>query len=124
MTVSGVGNSTDGVGIADNLTVGGTVSVGSLLALSPITNDQKDAIPSPQAGNCIFNSTSGTVNVHDGSSWRELAYTTGSSSVTLQAAYDSGDGIITTGDGKPFELQGTGELVAVTGTFTDGITIG
>ncbi|KKL09705.1 hypothetical protein LCGC14_2563190, partial [marine sediment metagenome] len=40
------------------------------------------------------------------------------SSVTLQEAYDNGTGIITTVGGKPFELEGTGELTAVTGTFT------
>ncbi len=43
---------------------------------------------------------------------------------TLQDAYDAGDGTIVTTGGKPFELQGLGEIVAVTGTFTDGITIG
>ncbi|MBD3260367.1 MAG: hypothetical protein GF334_01595 [Candidatus Altiarchaeales archaeon] len=47
---------------------------------------------------------------------------TGSSD--LQSAYDAGDGIITTSSGKPAELDGTGELVAVTGTFTQGLTIG
>lgn len=37
--------------------------------------------------------------------------------VTLQDAYDNGDGTISTTAGKPFELNGSGELVAVTGTF-------
>ncbi|KKM68930.1 hypothetical protein LCGC14_1456020, partial [marine sediment metagenome] len=45
------------------------------------------------------------------------------SSVTLQEAYDNDDGIITTTAGKPFELQGTGELTAVTGTFTGDVRL-
>ena len=48
----------------------------------------------------------------------------GSSSITLQDVYDASDGTITTTEGKPFELTGEGELVAVTGTFTEGISIG
>ncbi|KKL22417.1 hypothetical protein LCGC14_2435650, partial [marine sediment metagenome] len=46
------------------------------------------------------------------------------SSVTLQDAYDNGDGTISTTGGKPLELTGDGELTAVTGTFTDGLTVG
>ena len=46
------------------------------------------------------------------------------SSSTLQDAYDNADGTIITAGGKPVVLSGTGELVAVTGTFTDGLTIG
>ncbi len=42
---------------------------------------------------------------------------------TLQATYDIGNGIISTTAGKPFRLDGTGELVAVTGTFTQGLTV-
>ncbi len=45
-------------------------------------------------------------------------------SVTLQDAYDNGDGVITTTVGKPLDLQGTGRLTAVTGTFTEGLTVG
>ncbi len=48
----------------------------------------------------------------------------GGGASTLQDAYDGGDGTITTTGGKPFELDGTGELVAVTGTFTEGLTVG
>ena len=50
--------------------------------------------------------------------------TGGGGASTLQEAYDGGDGTIATTGGKPFELTGTGELVAVTGTFTDGLTVG
>ena len=46
------------------------------------------------------------------------------SSSTLQDAYDNADGTIITAGGKPVELTGTGELTAVTGTFTTGLTIG
>ncbi len=45
-------------------------------------------------------------------------------SVTLQEAYDNSDGIITTAGGKPVVFSGTGEFVAVTGTFTEGLTVG
>ncbi|KKL77222.1 hypothetical protein LCGC14_2037050, partial [marine sediment metagenome] len=45
-------------------------------------------------------------------------------SVTLQEAYDNGDGVITTTAGKPLDLQGTGELTAVSGTFTGDVGIG
>lgn len=48
----------------------------------------------------------------------------GGGSSTLQEAYDTGDGTISTTGGKPFELDGTGELTAVTGTFTSGLTVG
>ncbi len=48
----------------------------------------------------------------------------GSSAATLQSAYDAGDGTITTTALKPLELQGSGELLAVTGTFTGGLTVG
>lgn len=48
----------------------------------------------------------------------------GGGASTLQEAYDGGDGTISTTGGKPFELTGTGEMVAVTGTFTDGLTVG
>jgi hypothetical protein len=50
--------------------------------------------------------------------------TGGGGASTLQEAYDGGDGTISTTGGKPFELTGTGELVAVTGTFTGGLTVG
>ena len=49
---------------------------------------------------------------------------TGGGASTLQDAYDGGDGTISTTGGKPFELTGTGELTAVTGTFTTGLTVG
>lgn len=39
-----------------------------------LTDGQKAAIVSPAEGATIFNTTSGTVNVHDGTSWRTLAY--------------------------------------------------
>ncbi len=42
----------------------------------------------------------------------------------LQFAYDAGDGTISITGGKPLELTGTGELTAVTGTFTSGLTVG
>ena len=48
----------------------------------------------------------------------------GGAASTLQEAYDNGDGTISTTGGKPLELTGTGELVAVTGTFTGGLTVG
>ncbi len=48
----------------------------------------------------------------------------GGGASTLQEAYDGGDGTITTTALKPVELDGTGELTAVTGTFTTGLTIG
>jgi len=48
----------------------------------------------------------------------------GGGASTLQDAYDGGDGTIATTGGKPLELTGTGELTAVTGTFTDGLTVG
>ncbi|KKL75009.1 hypothetical protein LCGC14_2059180, partial [marine sediment metagenome] len=49
---------------------------------------------------------------------------TGTAVDTLQDVYDAGDGTISTTGGKPFELTGTGELTAVTGTFTTGLTVG
>jgi len=47
-----------------------------------------------------------------------------SSGTSLQLAYDVEDGVIITLDGKPLALSGTGELTAVTGTFTSGLTVG
>ncbi|KKN13865.1 hypothetical protein LCGC14_1002010 [marine sediment metagenome] len=47
----------------------------------------------------------------------------GGGASTLQEAYDNGDGIITTAGGKPLELDGTGELLAVTGTFTQSLIV-
>jgi len=49
---------------------------------------------------------------------------TGGGASTLQEAYDGGDGTISITGGKPLELTGTGELTAVTGTFTTGLTVG
>ncbi len=43
---------------------------------------------------------------------------------TLQNTYDAGDGTIAIDDGKPLELTSSGGFVAVTGTFTEGLTIG
>lgn len=43
---------------------------------------------------------------------------------TLQQAYTAGDGTITTTALKPLTLAGTGRLVAVTGTFSSGLTVG
>ncbi len=74
LIASGTGASSDGVGIPDNLTVVGTTSLFSALALARKTNTEKDAISSPEAGFTIFNVTSGTVNTYDGTIWRELAY--------------------------------------------------
>ncbi len=53
-----------------------------------------------------------------------VATGTGGGASTLQEAYDSGDGIISSTVGKPLELSGTGELLAITGTFTEGLTVG
>lgn len=60
-----------------DVTVSGALSANSTTDpfLPPrMTNGQKDAVGSPSTGSMIFNTTSGTVNVYDGSSWRELAY--------------------------------------------------
>jgi hypothetical protein len=46
------------------------------------------------------------------------------SSVTLQEAYDNGDGTIGTTVVKPLELIGDGVFTAVTGTFAAGVTVG
>ncbi len=68
--------------------------------------------------------------ISDGKQWRTVSLITTTTGVvtggtsTLQEAYDNGDGTISTTGGKPFELTGTGELTAVTGTFTTGLTIG
>jgi len=51
-----------------------TVTSVEQLNLAPRTNTQKDAVSTPVAGSTLFNTTSGTVNVYDGTSWRELAY--------------------------------------------------
>ncbi len=48
----------------------------------------------------------------------------GGGASTLQEAYDNGDGTISTTGGKPVELTGTGELTAITGTFSAGLTVG
>ena len=53
-----------------------------------------------------------------------VATGTGGGSSTLQEAYDTGDGTISITGGKPLELTGTGELTAVTGTFSSGLTVG
>ncbi len=50
------------------------LTVSELFNLAPLTDTQKDAITNQQAGSMIFNTISGTVNVYDGNSWRELAY--------------------------------------------------
>ena len=44
-------------------------------------------------------------------------------SVTLQDAFDNGDGTITTTSGKPFTLNGPGGAVAASGTFETALNI-
>ena len=52
----------------ESLTLSGVVN------LARFTDAEKDAVSSPQGGAAIFNTSSGTINVYDGSSWRELSY--------------------------------------------------
>ena len=40
--------------------------------LGTITTTQRDALSSPPAGTIIFNSTDGTPQIYDGSSWKNL----------------------------------------------------
>jgi len=68
LTVSGTG-----VGVSDNLTVGGDFQSDGFF-FPQKTNTEKDTIASPLPGQALFNTTSGTVNVYDGSSWRALNY--------------------------------------------------
>jgi hypothetical protein len=63
-----------GVGTIDTITEGQTIAVSGTRPFEPLGNEEKDALPSPASGTAIFNVTSGTVNVYDGSSWRTLAY--------------------------------------------------
>ena len=67
------GSFTEGIAAASG-TFSQVVGVGELLNLPPRTNTQKDAVTTPLAGSMIFNTTSGTVNVFDGTSWKELAF--------------------------------------------------
>jgi hypothetical protein len=40
-----------------------------------MTSEQRDAIAGPPEGLTIFNSSTKRLNVHDGESWREVAFT-------------------------------------------------
>jgi len=108
---------------SDSLTISGTpVSTGTSGGAA-LTVKETDGVPTVSNVNTIV-VTTGTLTDDGGG---QVTITTGGGGGgggTLQDAYDSGDGTITTAGGKPLELDGTGELTAVTGTFTDGITIG
>ena len=101
-----------------------TVS-GSPVSTGTLTVRETDGTPTVLNVNTIVVTTGTLTDDGDG----QVTITTGGGgggggSSTLQEAYDIGDGIITTAGGKPLELAGTGELVAVTGTFTGGLTVG
>ncbi|KKL47728.1 hypothetical protein LCGC14_2332650, partial [marine sediment metagenome] len=105
-TVSGTITAPSGI-FADTLTVSGVPVMTSAAG-----------VPDPLNLGTINASTSLTI------SGVPVSTGTGGGASTLQDAYDGGDGTISTAGGKPFELTGTGELTAVTGTFTSGLTVG
>ena len=55
---------------------GNNVSIDDPLKLKTYTTTQRDALSSPQAGDTIFNSTTGTIDFHNGVAWVATSDTT------------------------------------------------
>ena len=55
---------------------GDNVSIDDPLKLKTYTTTQRDALSSPQAGDTIFNSTTGTIDFYNGTAWFATSDTT------------------------------------------------
>ena len=55
---------------------GNNVSIDDSLNLKSYTTTQRDALSSPQAGDTIYNSTTGTIDYHNGTAWFSSSDTT------------------------------------------------
>lgn len=60
---------------------GNNVAMDNALQLKSYTTAQRDALPSPQAGDVIYNEDLGTIDFYDGSSWNSTSDSTFSFSV-------------------------------------------
>ena len=52
------------------------VAIDDPLKLKGYTTSQRDALSSPQAGDTIYNTTTGTIDFYNGSSWNATSDTT------------------------------------------------
>ena len=63
------------------------VAIDNALGLKSYTTTQRDALPSPQAGDTVYNSTTGTIDFYNGSGWFATSGSTYSFDVEYLEAY-------------------------------------
>ena len=62
---------------------GNNVAFEDPMQLKSVTTTQRDALSSPQAGDIVYNSTTGTIDFYNGSAW----YATSSTTFTVDISY-------------------------------------
>ena len=55
---------------------GNNVSMSDPLKLKSVTTTQRDALSSPQAGDTVYNSSTGTIDFYNGTGWFATSATT------------------------------------------------
>ena len=109
---------------------GNNVSMSDPLKLKSVTTTQRDALSSPQAGDTVFNSSTGTIDFYNGSAWFATSATTYTTTVDyLVVAGGGGTRYYFAGGGGAGGLRSTvgntgggGSLESAL-TITDGDTV-
>jgi len=109
---------------------GNNVSMDDPLKLKTYTTTQRDALSSPQAGDTIYNSTTGTIDFYNGTAWFATSATTYVTAVDyLVVAGGGGTGYYYGGGGGAGGLRSTvgntggGGTLETALTVTDGNTV-
>ena len=62
---------------------GNNIAFEDPMQLKSVTTTQRDALSNPQAGDTVYNSTTGTIDFYNGSDW----YATSSTTFTVDISY-------------------------------------
>ena len=122
---------------------GNNVSIDDPLKFKGYTTSQRDALSSPQAGDTIYNSETGTIDFYNGESWNATSDTTFITTISYLVIAGGGGGGQSTGDGGggggggaggyrtsfgSGNISGANSAVESTITLTDGtsatVTVG